>query len=60
MTKEEHQSIHKELHKSFDQLLGDFLMHHPYKRLNEILLMELLEWSYRQTIEPDDLESSGD
>lgn len=46
-----HKKIHKELHKSLDQLLADFI-YHTEKLPSKTNLIEFLEWSYEQTIEP--------
>jgi len=51
MTKKEHIARHKKLHKSFDELLADFISHTKGLPSNTVLT-EFLEWSYRQTIEP--------
>lgn len=51
MTKEEHIKRHIELHKSLDELLADF-MNHTKKSLTKTNLMEFMNWSYSQTIEP--------
>jgi hypothetical protein len=52
MTREEHTKKHMELHKAFDELLADYINHE--KRLpSQITALELMTWSYRQTIEPD-------
>lgn len=51
MTKEEHIKKHKELHKSFDELLADWISHTeglPSKNT----IMDLMKWSHGQTIEP--------
>jgi hypothetical protein len=41
------------LHAMLDELLADFAMHHPPRVLSETNLIELIEWSYQQTIEPE-------
>ena len=50
MTKEEHIKRHVELHKSFDELLADFISHTKFGL--KTTLMEFIDWSYSQTIEP--------
>lgn len=55
MTREEHIKRHRELHRALDELLADFIQCNPWKL--EFLttpLKELLEWSYKQTIDPDE------
>lgn len=44
---------HKDLHKKLDTLLADFMVH-TGKLLSETSVTELLIWSYKQTILPDD------
>ena len=52
MTQQEHKDRHFELHQRLDELLADYIG--STGRLpSETTLMEFLEWSYRQTIEPD-------
>lgn len=56
MTKDEHKNRHKELHKSLDELLADFISH--TKNLpSKTNLIEFLEWSHTQTIDPTEEES---
>jgi len=42
---------HKELHKSFDELLADFIGH-TGKLPSDTTLNEFMAWSYEQTINP--------
>jgi hypothetical protein len=62
MTREEHAARHVELHRALDELLADFVDHHlskvPYKGLDDTNLLELMEWSHRQTTDPDEGASS--
>lgn len=51
MTKEEHIKRHQELHKSLDELVAD-MIENTAKMLNETTVMELMTWSYQQTINP--------
>ena len=53
MTKEEHIKIHKELHESLDKLLADFITC-TSNHLSSASIMELVEWSHKQTIDPDE------
>lgn len=48
-----HRQRHIELHQALDELVADFVRHNPDKRLSEARVMELIEWSYRQTKDPD-------
>ncbi len=53
MTKEEHIKIHKRLHSSLDELVGDFVLHDSTTRyLHETSVMELMKWSATQLVEP--------
>ena len=54
MTKEEHKQRHIELHRKLDELLADFLSHNKGKHLSNTNLMEFMEWSYKQTIDPEE------
>ena len=51
MTKEEHIKIHKELHTNLDKLTADYIAS-TGKGLEETSVMELIKWSYQQTINP--------
>ena len=55
MTREEHIARHKMLHEAVDELFADFVVCHPDLRsyLN-LTIKELLDWSYKQTQNPDD------
>uniref|UniRef100_A0A6M3LDQ7 Uncharacterized protein n=1 Tax=viral metagenome TaxID=1070528 RepID=A0A6M3LDQ7_9ZZZZ len=52
MNKKEHIKRHKELHKSLDELIADFITHTD-KLPSSSSVMELMEWSYKQTKNPD-------
>lgn len=60
MTPEEHKKRHIELHRAFDELLANFLMENKEATLKTTSLIELIEWSYRQTIELDHEPNGGD
>jgi hypothetical protein len=51
MEKEVHIKRHQELHRSFDELLADFITH-TEKLPSESTVMELMQWSHQQTINP--------
>lgn len=55
MTREEHIERHKLLHRMLDELFADFIQNHPVEHgfLNRSIY-ELLEWSFKQTKEPDE------
>jgi len=53
MIKKNHIERHKELHRSLDELLADFIDH--TKRFpSKTTVIEFMEWSFKQTIDPDD------
>ncbi len=55
MTKAEHIERHKELHRSLDELAADWLDNQPLesrKLFSNTTIMELMTWSYEQTIKP--------
>jgi hypothetical protein len=57
VTAEAHQQRHVELHRALDELVADWITHGPGadldRRPSERTIMELMKWSYRQTVEPD-------
>jgi hypothetical protein len=53
---DEHRERHKALHTMLDELLADYLIHHRDKRPSTTTLLELMEWSYAQTLEPTEIE----
>lgn len=53
MTKSDHIKTHKELHENFDKLIADFLLH-TEKLPSKATIMELIEWSHKQTIDPEE------
>ena len=55
MNLEDHRKRHIELHKALDELFADFVRHHPnYGNFLERSIQDLIEWSYKQTIDPTD------
>lgn len=55
MTPEEHKKRHCELHRAFDELFADYIKHHPDTTLFlDRPIRDLMEWSHRQTIQPDE------
>jgi hemerythrin len=52
MTKEEHKKRHQELHKALDELAADIIKNTD-RRPSQISILELIEWSHQQTINPD-------
>ena len=57
MTKKEkyaaHKERHKELHKAFDELVADCIGNVPGMLLSEWTVMQLIEWSSKQTDAPE-------
>lgn len=54
MTKKEHIERHKELHTCLDELCADFFLH-TNKLFNKTPISELMQWCYKQTIDPDEV-----
>jgi hypothetical protein len=59
MTRDEHRARHKALHEAYDELLADYLHWHPTASPHAITALEVLLWSFYQTIEPAQ-EAGGD
>jgi hypothetical protein len=55
MNREEHIERHKMLHRHFDELVADF-MTHTKKGISNTTVVELIKWSYSQTINPTTCE----
>ena len=55
MTPEEHKQRHIELHTALDELIADFITH-TNKLPSKSSIMELMEWSHQQTLEPTVLQ----
>lgn len=49
---DEHRARHVALHRAFDELLADFLAHHPDALPSETSVLELVQWSAEQVIKP--------
>lgn len=49
MKEDKHKIRHQELHEMLDELVADFISE-TEKSLRETNLMELMEWSYKQTL----------
>lgn len=58
MTLDEHIARHKELHRSLDELIADFITHNNCN-LSNTTLMDFMEWSYLQTKSPTADKESG-
>jgi hypothetical protein len=53
-TEEQHRKRHIELHHALDELVADWIVHQPAgKLLSTTSIMELMQWSHRQTQKPD-------
>ncbi len=49
---ERHRQRHRELHEAVDELAADYITHNHGKFLGTTTVLELLEWSFRQTENP--------
>lgn len=61
-TKEQHRRRHQILHRALDELAADWALHHTklretgqIKLYTNSTIMELMQWSHKQTVEPDEL-----
>ena len=52
MNKKEHIKRHKELHKELDELVADFILE-TGEDLTDSSIMDLIEWSFEQTKNPN-------
>ena len=55
MTHEQHRARHVELHKMVDELVADWISH-TRGRPSQSTVLELLEWSAAQAVEPTERE----
>jgi hypothetical protein len=55
MNDKEHKERHELLHRMLDELLADFLAQ-TGKLPSQVSVVELMEWSYQQTLQPTPLE----
>ena len=64
MNAEDHRRRHLELHHALDELLADWIGHNVHadsdKTLSNTSILELMAWSHRQTIQPDELPVTED
>ena len=51
---QDHRKIHEELHKSLDMLMADYITYNSDKRFSNTTVMELMLWSHKQTICPEE------
>lgn len=49
-----HRAQHQRLHDSVDELLADYLRHHPNRQPEDITALQLLAWSGAQSATPDE------
>lgn len=52
MSREEHIARHKLLHEMFDELGADYLQHHDGALPSNTSMVDLMMWSYQQTLDP--------
>jgi hypothetical protein len=57
MDKEKHVRRHKLLHRHYDELLADFILHNEGKLPSKVSLVELLEWSAGQITDPSEFNT---
>lgn len=55
MDEKKHRQLHVKMHKTLDAVIADF-MKHTDRLPSKTPIIELLEWSYQQTIQPDEIE----
>ena len=55
MNKIEHKKRHQELHKNLDELFADYISNNNFSSI-DTPIKNLIEWSYKQTINPDHKE----
>jgi hypothetical protein len=61
MTLEEHKQRHVELHKAVDELFADYMTHHPNEyHFTSLQIIDLIKWSYEQTLNPTEKEGCSD
>lgn len=51
LSKFDHRRRHIALHKAFDELLADFILH-TGKLPSQTSIFDLMSWSFEQTMEP--------
>ena len=57
MKTDEHRKRHEELHQALDELLADFITHHPDEHnFTNKPIRALMQWSFTQTIQPTEKE----
>lgn len=58
MDKERHAKHHSTLHRHLDELMTDYMTFHPGAVPSKTTVLELMQWSYTQTVEPSELPNS--
>jgi len=51
MNTSQHKQRHIKLHRALDELLADYVIH-TGRRVSNSTALELMEWSYQQTLNP--------
>ncbi len=54
----EHTEKHTQLHAGLDELVADFITC-TGRRLLNVTIMELIRWSFGQTVEPTEVAQDG-
>lgn len=50
LTHEAHHKRHLELHASLDELVADYVSHHPDTHPSHTTVFKLMKWSHEQTL----------
>lgn len=56
MTEKEHKRRHIKLHRELDELVADYISC-TEKSLSKSFILDLIEWSYQQTKNPESVKS---
>lgn len=52
MNQKQHKARHLKLHRSFDELMADYILHNREALPSKTTLMDLAKWSHEQTANP--------
>jgi hypothetical protein len=55
MKNDGHRERHELLHKNLDELIADWIRHNPGKIPSTSTIMDLMNWSHKQTLNPTEL-----
>ena len=54
MNHDEHVARHRVLHEALDEIVADYLRWNPGRPSSDVTVEELIEWSYKQTLNPSE------